>query len=96
MSEMEARVARAIHAVIYPNEPQGDVWGGMATVEGLNSLAAARAAIEVMREPTLSQCQKAALVVFHDGPKLWRDGKYVEMAERMWPAMIDAALAETP
>lgn len=85
MTDMVERVARVIHGVMFPDEPQGEVWGGMGTIEGLKSIEGARAAIEVMREP-MPQMEFAGADV----------GKADVTSGMVWRAMIDAALAETP
>lgn len=90
MNEMIERVARALHAQTFPEVCRGDEAWLQAAWESsefdrARHLAAARAAIEAMREPTDAMCAetRSEWVSGHEAGGIWR-------------AMIDAALAPTP
>jgi hypothetical protein len=72
------RVAKAIHTAANSSRTEEDQWCSDAM-----ALAAARAAIEAMREPT---------------KKMWEEGSWETgyVSEEAWHAMIDAALETEP
>lgn len=84
MSDMVERVARAIYAV-----DGGKGWH----LHEKFYVAAARTAIEAMREPTEAMCRTGESSKGASSPESWVDGSYTpENVELIWKDMIDAAL----
>ncbi len=95
MNEMVDRVAEALSAELSaaverpPYNPEGDKWWDSVL------RLAARAAIAAMREPTDAMDQQGGAVITAWFKRIdFYPAVPPEISDDVWPAMIDAALAD--